>query len=109
MGKGKQVALADIATVIRSKNAKPFLFTLDIFFDSLAHYEQAVASGVISKKRIARMYHLADEDAVKIFNFAQAWAIKITIPRAVASGGVGDTDIYGAQQHAPLYDINIPL
>ena len=109
MGKGKPVDLADIATIIRSKNAKPFLFTLDIFFDSLEHYNKAVASKVISKKLIAGMYHLADEEEVKIFNFAQAWAIKITIPRAVASGGVGDTDIYGAQQHAPLYDIKIPI
>ncbi|MDD5196849.1 MAG: DUF4387 family protein, partial [Candidatus Omnitrophica bacterium] len=43
------------------------------------------------------------------YNFAQAWAIKITIPRAVASGGIGDTDIYGAQQHAPLYSLKIPV
>jgi hypothetical protein len=27
----------------------------------------------------------------------------------LASGAIGDTDIYGAQQHAPLLEIEIPL
>jgi len=105
----KPVNLTDITTIIRSKNAKPFLFTLDIFFDSLEHYEKAVESGVINKQLIAGMYQLKGEEQVEIYNFAQAWAIKITIPRTVASGGIGDTDIYGAQQHAPLYSLKIPI
>ncbi|MBU0547747.1 MAG: DUF4387 domain-containing protein [Candidatus Omnitrophica bacterium] len=105
----KLVNIADIATIIRSKNAKPFLFTMDIFFDNLVYYEKTVKSGVINKKLIAKMYRLENEDKAEIYNFAQAWAIKITIPRTVASGGIGDTDIYGAQQHAPLYSIKIPI
>ena len=36
-------------------------------------------------------------------------AFKATIPRAVSSGNVGDTDVYGAQQHAPLLDVDIPI
>ena len=36
-------------------------------------------------------------------------AFKATIPRRIPSGDVGDTDIYGAQQHAPLLDVDIPL
>jgi len=31
--------------------------------------------------------------------------VKFSIRREVASGGVGDSDVYGAQQHAPLLDI----
>ena len=36
-----------------------------------------------------------------------AW--KATLPRRIPSGAVGDTDVYGAQQHAPLLDIEVPL
>jgi len=32
---------------------------------------------------------------------------KITLPRDVVSGDVGDRDVYGAQQHAPLLDIEL--
>lgn len=35
-------------------------------------------------------------------------SIKITYLRDVPSGTVGDRDVYGAQQHAPLMDIDIP-
>jgi hypothetical protein len=38
---------------------------------------------------------------------ALAW--KATFPRRIPSGAVGDTDVYGAQQHAPLLDIDIPI
>ena len=39
--------------------------------------------------------------------FAPALAVKITLPREIASGDVGDRDVYGAQQHAPLLDIEL--
>ena len=35
--------------------------------------------------------------------------VLITIERRIASGAVGDTDVYGAQQHAPLLDVEIPI
>ena len=41
--------------------------------------------------------------------FPAGHAFKATIPRAVSSGDVGDTDVYGAQQHAPLLEVDIPL
>ena len=36
-------------------------------------------------------------------------AFKATLPRLVPAGEIGDTDVYGAQQHAPLLDIDIPV
>ena len=36
-------------------------------------------------------------------------AFKATIPRLIPSGDVGDTDVYGAQQHAPLLEVEIPI
>ena len=36
-------------------------------------------------------------------------AFKATIPRRIPSGDIGDTDIYGAQQHAPLLDVEVPI
>ena len=34
-------------------------------------------------------------------------AFKATLPRLVPAGEIGDTDVYGAQQHAPLLDIEL--
>ncbi|MBC7294459.1 MAG: DUF4387 family protein, partial [Thermoleophilia bacterium] len=35
--------------------------------------------------------------------------LKITLVRPLPSGSVGDTDIYGAQQHAPLLGLLVPV
>jgi hypothetical protein len=41
--------------------------------------------------------------------FEPGLAIKFTIFRATPSGSAGDGDIFGAQQYAPLLDVEVPL
>ncbi|MEK9673080.1 MAG: DUF4387 domain-containing protein [Rhodospirillaceae bacterium] len=99
--------LKDIARVIRSKNAGALLLTLDIMFSDDETYQHVLKAGVISPRTIAPFYGLTDNE-VAIIPFEVARAIKITIPRRVPSGSPGDMDVYGAQQHAPLLDIEVP-
>jgi hypothetical protein len=100
--------LKDIAKACKSKNAGPFHITLDIMFDDAALFERVRATGVITPALIAGLYHVRAEDVV-FTEYPPALAWKATIARRIASGAVGDTDVYGAQQHAPLLDIEIPL
>ena len=65
------------------------------------------ASGVITRELISRLYSVPVDD-VLLVEFPPANAFKATIPRLVGSGDVEDTDIYGAQQHAPLMDVEVP-
>ncbi|QHI97455.1 DUF4387 family protein [Xylophilus rhododendri] len=99
--------LKDIAKACKSKNAGPFHITLDIMFDQPALFERVRASGVVSAELIARLYGVPVGE-VLFTEYPPALAWKATIPRRIASGAVGDTDVYGAQQHAPLLDIEIP-
>jgi hypothetical protein len=103
-----KVMLGELAKFLRSKNAGPFKLTLDIFFNNSQDYERVKTSGVINKELISKLYMLKSQDAISIIHFDQAAAIKITFPRRIASGNIGDSDIYGAQQHVPLYEIEIP-
>ena len=48
------------------------------------------------------------EEDVLLVEFPPANAIKATIPRLHGSGAVEDSDVYGAQQHGPLMDVEIP-
>lgn len=100
--------LGDIAKACKSKNAGPFELTLDIMFGDAATFERVRAMGVITPALIARLYNVA-ESAVVFTEFPPAYAWKATIERRIPSGAVGDTDVYGAQQHAPLLDVQIPL
>jgi hypothetical protein len=40
--------------------------------------------------------------------FDSALGVKATFLRRISSGTVGDRDVYGAQQHAPLMALEIP-
>jgi len=99
--------LKDIARVIRSKNAGPFMLTLDILMPSLESFNAVKASGALNVDVISRLYHMPPEK-IRIIHYRPGLAIKITLPRRVPSGDVADTDVYGAQQHTPLLGIEVP-
>ena len=104
----KKKYIRDIAKACKSKNAGPFELTIDVVFDERSMYERVRATGVLGPELFARLYHVRPED-VLFSEYPAGNAFKATIPRLVASGDVGDTDVYGAQQHAPLLDVEIPL
>jgi hypothetical protein len=105
----RTMKLEALAEIIRSKNAGPFRFTFDIIFKDFETYERVKKTGIINPDRIAKLYHIPVEQVVNFIEFDPAKAIKATIVRPRGSGSIGDTDIYGAQQHAPLLDIEIPI
>ena len=97
-----RACLKDIANVIRSKNAGPFELTLDILLKEQEMFEKMRAADIINKQTIARLYQIPEEDVLSIVYFPNAKAIKATIVRPMPSGALGERDVYGAQQHAPL-------
>ena len=99
--------VADLARVVRSKNAGALQITLELMFDDEATYRRVLDSGVVSNRAIAALYGLSDNE-VKIIPYDVAYAIKLTIPRANRSGDPEDGDVYGAQQHAPLLTLELP-
>ncbi len=99
--------LKDLASVIRSKNAGPYELTLDIIFKTREIYDHVVEQGVINPGLIARLYKVPEDKVISVVEFAPAMAIKATIVRPVVCGDVGDTDVYGAQQHGPLLNMEV--
>lgn len=90
------------ARVIRSKNAGPFELTIDIIFKNRKYFDFFRRRRVISRDKMAALYKVPRKDILGIIYFEPANAVKITLRRPVPSGAPGDSDIYGAQQHAPL-------
>jgi hypothetical protein len=99
--------LRDLAMLIRSKNAGPFMLTVDIMFSEAAVYERVRNAGVISADLVSRLYNVSPE-LVQITNVDAALAIKASIPRPAPSGDLADTDVYGGQQYGPLVDLEVP-
>ena len=100
--------LCDLAKVLRSKNSGPYAVTLDVLFDSEAIYKRVKESGVLTLEKVAELYRMPVNRITYFVWFDAGLGVKITYLREVASGTVGDRDVYGAQQHAPLMDLLIP-
>jgi len=101
--------LTDLASVIRSKNSGPYELTLDIIFNDFEAYESVKRGGFINEELICSLYGVAPGDIIGIVMFEPAKAIKVTIKRPLCSGDLGETDVYGAQQHAPLLGLEFEL
>jgi hypothetical protein len=100
--------LTDLARVVRSKNVGPFMIALDIVFDNRGDYDRVVRAGVITREKIAAMYRIRPESITDVVYYAPGNAIKVSLIRPIPSGAFGDADVLGAQQYAPLHDIEIP-
>lgn len=101
--------LVDIASVIRSKNSGPYELTFDIIFKEFEMYQKVKDAKAINEELFAKLYNIPVSDIIKLVYFEPAKALKITIVRPIASGDLGETDVYGAQQHAPLVGLTIKL
>ena len=104
-----QVTLKDVAYVIRSKNAGPFELTLDVLLKDKDVFEKLQQANIINKETIAQLYRIPVEDVLSIVWFPNALAVKATIVRPLPSGAMGERDVYGAQQHAPLVNFTFEL
>jgi hypothetical protein len=101
--------LSELAKTVRSKNAGVDRITFDIIFENRENYELVRDSGVLNRSFVADLYRI-DEDRITDFvTYDPAFAIKFTILRKRPSGSAGDGDIFGAQQYAPLLDVQIPV
>jgi len=99
--------LGDCADLLRSKNAGPFMLTMDLLFPDMASYARARDSGLVEPGRVASLYGV-DQALVKVFLVPDMLAIKLSFPRPIPSGGEGDNDIYGCQYMAKLARLPMP-
>jgi Domain of unknown function (DUF4387) len=91
-------------TLIRSKDAGPFMLTIDLFFTDEHAHRAFRDAGVLSPERIGELYRV-DPAQVQVYDLKDIGAMKISFPRPVPSGEFGDTDITGGQQYSLLVDL----
>lgn len=99
--------LGDVAKVVRSKNAGPFIMTFDVLFDSEETLERIRAGGMLTPDTVAAAYGVSSNAVMDFDYYPFARAVKFSLRRPQASGAPGDTDVYGAQQHAPLLELDV--
>ena len=100
--------LSELAKTIRSKNAGVDKITFDIIFRDRANYERVKRARVVTRETMAKLYGIPAERISDFVEYDPGFAIKFTIYRKRPSGSAGDGDIFGAQQYAPLLELEVP-
>jgi hypothetical protein len=98
--------LFDLCSLIRSKNAGPFVLTFDVMFSSQENYERAKRSQPLTKRLLSQTYGQREADITLVYH-DHALAIKASMPRPVFQGELQDGDCYGGQQYVPLLQIEV--
>ncbi|KAF2103748.1 hypothetical protein NA57DRAFT_62618 [Rhizodiscina lignyota] len=99
--------IAELAKVVRSKNAGPFEITLDILFDTAEDFKRVRESHALNREIIKSHYKVTDKDIITCMFFEPALGWKCTLKRPWPQGTFGERDTFGTQQHGPLLDIGI--
>jgi hypothetical protein len=101
--------LSDLAKTIRSKNAGVDKITFDIIFTDRNIYNQVLKSQALTRETVAKLYGIDQSRIADFVEYDPACAIKFTVFRLRPSGSAGDSDIFGAQQYAPLLDVPVNI
>ncbi len=101
------MTVGEAAKVLRSKNAGIGLITVDVVCENLAGYECVKAT--LTRERVAGAYRVPVESVVDLVHFDEGLALKIAFlrPRVAGGAGLGETDLYGSGQYAPLQDVEV--
>ena len=87
-------SLGSVVEKVRSKNAGPFVITIDIFCKREEIYRKIEAS--INKKFLSQ-YLNVKEGSIKIYLIDNLKVVKVSIDREFIQGSRFDRDIHGAQ------------
>jgi hypothetical protein len=100
--------LGELAKIVRSKNAKPFVLTFDIMFPDKKTYDKVRATNVLTADFFGKLFNTPKEK-IQMYYYDIVYAIKISMPRPYIQGDIEDGDNYAGQQYGPLVLLDIPI
>ena len=103
------IPMNELCSIVRTKNAGPFLFTLDIVFKERPVYEAVKAHGLLSREVVAAAYGVPIEEVVVFETFDNVMAVKATLRRKTRAASPGDSDVYAMNQEVPALTIRFPI
>jgi hypothetical protein len=79
-----------------------------VLFADRATYE--AAREAVTRDSVALAYGIKPSELTDFVYFDEGFAIKATLVRPHVAGaeGVGETDLYGSGQYAPLLNLDVP-
>jgi Domain of unknown function (DUF4387) len=99
------MTIGERALLLRSKNAGIGLITIDIVCADEAGYDEVERS--LTRAAVAAAYGIDIREVLDLVRFPAGLAFKVTLQRSQIAGGqgLGETDLYGSAQYAPIAEL----
>lgn len=94
--------LREIAGVLRSKNAGPFIVTIDVMLNNEADFELVKRSNVLNKENVAKAYGVPENEVIGPFYDRGALGAKVSVPKLVSAQDPFCPDLFGCNAHLPI-------
>lgn len=98
------MTLAETAEYVRSKNAGPFVLTIDIFCGNEEAYEAVKNSKHLAEKTLEEIYHVNHVEKYTLDNLK---IVNFFMTKPYPQGSPHDGDMHGGQQYVRLLDIQL--
>jgi hypothetical protein len=104
--------LSELASGMRSKNAEPYLTTIDVFFADRDAYDTVRDSGSLSAATVAATYGIPEAAVFGIYFVDALEVAKVSLYKYdddefLGAGDPALSDMIGAQAYVPLLDLEI--
>jgi len=86
--------LGEVVSRVRSKNAGPFVVTVDVFCGNRMTYD--LVNRELSRRRVGRLFDV-EAGSVLRFELPEILVLKFSLPRHHVQGSRLDRDMHGAQ------------
>ncbi|KAK4175128.1 hypothetical protein QBC36DRAFT_28611 [Triangularia setosa] len=103
------IPLYKLAKTLRTKNAGPYLVTLDILFPTKAIYDLVSEAGVLTPARLGKLYGIEQKEIAEFMFWEPALAFKATWPRGKISGSWDDDDVHASGGHVGVMGIEVEV
>jgi len=94
--------LYDCADIIRSKNAGPFVVTIDLFLGDEERYLLAKGSALLTIRGVAAAYSVEESHVKGVYWNDDIRAAKVSLMRWSSSSDPFCSDLFGSHLHTPL-------
>ena len=96
--------LGEIVSSVRSKNAGPFVLTIDVFCDTRQAFDRVRMA--VTTPQVASVLN-SNPESVRRFELPDIRFIKFSLPRPCVQGCLQDRDMHGAQWAILLEEMDV--
>lgn len=101
------LTIGDVAVILRSKNAGPYLLSIEAFFADYETFRAVRDANAVTRASVAAAYEVKPSDVRNVSWYENVYGVKCVIWPRYRADAPHCRDLYGAQGHGPFAQLTV--